>query len=293
MPMNVDEEEPSAKKRKRFDPTRCPHHQTNVRKIPKVASLAPNYALGHPPSSIVAHKLGQAKLAMGFDIETHDLVERGGGGTGRFGHPWRSKSSIFHLRIVQLGWAMGGSSQEESITERAERLVKPDGFEISKLAIKKHGITNEQARDEGIPLSQALEEFMCAAWSIHELQSTVVSHHIEFDAGVIDEELHRCSMDHWRSSWRTIATRGVCTMDPDIQEWLQRAFGKEKGIGEKMLVMNLRDSIRLFYNSSPRICDLMQKSHTAGADAEMHLLLYRALRDLALRSGSHAHAGLT
>ena len=254
-----------------------------VQKIPRVASLVPDEALHHPPSSVVAQKLGHANLAMGFDIETHDLVERGGDGTGRFGHRWRSTPSIFQLRIVQIGWVIGGCTQKESIKERAERLVKPDDFDISELAMKKHGITNERARGEGVLLTQALEEFMRVAWSIHELHGILVSHHIEFDAGVIDEELHRCGMDHWRSSWRVIATRGVCTMDPDIQEWFQHAFGKEKGAGERSLVMNLRDSIMLFYHSSPRICELVRSSHAAGADAEMHLLLYRALRDLAVR----------
>ena len=186
-----------------------------------------------PPPSHVIQKLGHASVAIGFDIETHDLAESGGAGIGRFGHPWRSNASIFRLRIVQIGWAIGDCTLGGTIRERVERLVIPDGFAVSERATKKHGITNERANGDGVQIAQALEEFMRAVWSIHELQGVVVAHHIEFDAGVLDEELHRCGLDSWRPYWHIIATGGVCTMDPDIQAWIQRTFGNDRGAGEK------------------------------------------------------------
>ena len=281
-------------KRKGFDISRCavpaPKKQC---KVPKASSLMPGYRFVCPPSADVSRKLGAASLAMGFDIETHDLVGPGGGGSGRFGHPWRSNPSIFQLRLVQIGWAIGGCAMEDPITSQEERLVKPQGFQISKMATEKHGINNEHAQENGLLLSDALEEFMQAAWQIHESGGIVVSHHIEFDAGIIDEELDRCGMQHWRLRWREIAIRGVCTMDPDIQSWMQYASGKEKEPGEKSLVMNLTRSIKLFFQHSARVQDLLMRSHTAGADAEMHLLLYRALRDLAQKEKGQAKPGLS
>ena len=133
---------------------------------------------------------------------------------------------------------------------------------------------------------------MRAAWLVHESDGIVVCHHIEFDSGVIDEELSRCGMEHWRPRWHAIATNGVCTMDPCIQEWLQYACGKEKGPGEKSLVMCLTDSVMLFYSNSARVCDLTKRAHRAGADAELHLLLYRALRDLAVKGNARALMGV-
>ena len=78
-------------------------------------------------------------------------------------------------------------------------------------------------------------------------------------------------------------------MEPDIQNWMQTACGKEKQPGEKSLVMNLTRSIKLFFPSSSRVEELLKRSHTAGADAQMHLLLYRALRNLA-KTGSFQRA---
>ena len=291
MPVPFNKEEASALKRKTFDRARCPNPRMLVKKIPKASSLIPNEPMVRPPPSHVIQKLGHASVAIGFDIETHDLAESGGAGIGRFGHPWRSNASIFRLRIVQIGWAIGDCTLGGTIRERVERLVIPDGFAVSERATKKHGITNERANGDGVQIAQALEEFMRAAWSIHELQGVVVAHHIEFDAGVLDEELHRCGLDSWRPYWHIIATGGVCTMDPDIQAWIQHTFGNDRGAGEKALVMNLRQSIMLFYNTAGSIRDLMKKAHTAGADAEMHLLLYQALRDLAAKGSEQEVVG--
>lgn len=275
-------------KRKSFDPLLCARVQNTEKRIPKASELTQAEAFACPPPEEVSRKLGNASMAMGFDIETHDLVERGGEGVGRFGHPWRSKPSIFQLHVVQIGWAIGGCAQQDPINERGERLIKPENFEISKHASEKHGISNEQAKELGAPLSEVLEEFMRTALRVHESGGIVVSHHIEFDAGVIDEELGRCGMGHWRPQWSVIAAKGVCTMDPSIQAWLQFACGNEKGPGVKSLVMKLTSSLMLFYQSSARVRDLVKNAHQAGADSEMHLLLYRALRDLAVRGNVHA-----
>ena len=121
---------------------------------------------------------------------------------------------------------------------------------------------------------------MSAAWSVHEAGGVLVSHHLEFDSGVIDEELKRCHLETWRTRWQTIASHGICTLDLDTQEWLQRAFGKPQTAGEKTLVMSLKDSIA----NDANVRRLLQKAHTAAVDAELHVMLLHALRGFAKRA---------
>ena len=61
---------------------------------------------------------------------------------------------------------------------------------------------------------------------------------------------------------------GVCTMDPDICHWVRQFIG----IGDKprSIPMRLRDLVTVLL---PRQAHLLAGSHTAGADAHMHLLI--------------------
>ena len=63
--------------------------------------------------------------------------------------------------------------------------------------------------------------------------------------------------------------------------WLHRTFGREREQGEKTLVMGLKDAVKLVLSRSPEAMALLQEHHTAGADAQMHRLLYIAFRALA------------
>ena len=249
---------------------------------PKVADLLREGPTHHEPSEEVTRKLGSHQLIAGIDLETNDFLEgKKPSCIGRFGHHCWCAPADLQYRIVQIGWVVGGSAKDDPITDRQEHLVTPCGYLISEKAAKKHGITDEIATRDGRPLADVLEQFMQAIWSLHKSGGVVVSHHLEFDAGIIDEELQRCGMDEWQSLWRTVAMQGVCTLDLSIQDWFQTACGRMKGPGEKTLVLNLKDSVMLFYSKSPLARDLLLEAHTAGADAELHLLLYQALRRLA------------
>ena len=237
------------------------------------------------PSLEITQKLGQSQLVVGIDIETNDFVDgRKPSCIGRFGHHCWCGDDDLQFRLVQIGWVTGGSAKNATIHTREEHLVLAQDFTISEKATKKHGITNELARTNGLPLEQVLEKFMQAVWSLHEAGGVVVSHHIEFDSGVIDEELRRCGMEQWRARWHTLASKGICTLDLNIQDWFQSACGRFKGPGERTLVMNLKDSVMLFYANCAHVKELVKKAHTAGADAELHVLLYQALRELAMNS---------
>ena len=273
-------------KRKGFDVTCCARPKAVPAKFPRVSTLT--QASGEPvPSEAVKHKLGATQLCMGIDVETNDFTNgRKPYCVGRFGHGCWCSGDDLEFRLVQIGWVTStcAAETEVDIQSKAERLIKPDAFTISEKATKRHEITNERAASNGLPLLEVLEEFMCEAWSLYEKGGVVVSHHLEFDAGIIDEELKRCGMESWRARWKLIASHGICTLDLDIQAWFQSAFGNLQSKGEKTLVMSLANSISLFYPKDPKIRKLLQTAHTAGADAELHIWLLHALRVLASRA---------
>ena len=75
------------------------------------------------------------------------------------------------MRIVQLGWASGPTA--------VSRIVKPDGFVVAAAAAAKHSITQDRAMQEGLPLKNALTDFINDALSCVTLGGCLVAHHIE------------------------------------------------------------------------------------------------------------------
>ena len=284
MAERTEESSAVCKKRKTFEVARCSRPQVSTAQRPRVSSLFQSERIVCPPSDEVVLKLGSARVCMGIDVETNDYVDgKKPYCVGRFGHGCWCSHADLEFRLVQIGWATSACAKNDSIHGHSERLIQLDQYIISQKATTKHGITNERVASYGLPLPQVLEEFMVAAWSLHEAGGVIVSHHLEFDSGIIDEELRRCGMEKWRAHWQVVASRGICTLDLDTQEWFQRAFGRIRSRGEKTLVLNLKDSVLLFYRTQPRIHELLKKAHTAGADAELHILLFQALRGLADR----------
>ena len=256
-----------------------PQKKPKSRHIPKVAQMVAGPA---PVPPAVLSKLAAPTLVMGFDVETNDfapgkrpLIK------GQFGHWSFCTREDFNFNIVQIGFAIGATSEGSPLEECKERLVLPEGYAISAKATDKHGITTERALREGLPMRDVLAEFMSAAIRVRDRGGRLVAHHCEFDAGVIARHLRDNGYDEWGRQWKEIATEAICTMDLDTWEWLHRTFGREREQGEKTLVMGLKDAVKLVLSRSPEAMALLQEHHTAGADAQMHRLLYIAFRTLA------------
>ena len=133
----------------------------------------------------------------------------------------------------------------------------------------------------GRPYQEALEKFMSAATRLRARGGCVVAHHLGFHAAVIDEHLKQAKFDEWRQQWKLIATEGVCTMDLDIWDWTNKHYGRERGQGEKTLVMGLKGTVDLLMPRSAEAKELWRQRPAAGADAQLHRLVYNALRGLA------------
>ena len=266
---------------------RMPEKRQVVAKIPKVHDLVSGTHIIRPSDTVVA-KIGSATLVVGVDIETHDWEGKAREMcNGRFGffhifHPDNLKQ-----RIVQIGWAIGEAAKGAPLSDQAELLIQPAGFNISPKATHKHGISNDRANSEGLPLRVALGRFMDALCLVDSLGGRLVVHHLEFDAGIIDNELENAGLHHLRPRWCEIARKGFCTMDPDVGAWVQACRGRDVQRGEDgRQALSLAKAVNLLVPKDEATQHLLQNAHTAGADAQLHRLVYIALLSLLQESGA-------
>ena len=230
-----------------------------------------------PP--VVFSKLSGEVLLIGVDIETHDWSTGRStnvtGSTGQFGHyNLCTPCDIEEPRIVQIGWAVRGSGDRKTVF--TERLVRPDGFRVSEKSTAFHGITHACAAEEGVPLPHALAELMRDALEVSRQGGRLVCHHLEFDAGIIARELSRCKMAEASKLWGDIARVGICTMDPQIGNWVKQSFNDNR---KRSKIYSLKELVRLLV---PERKDLLGKHHTAAADACMVLEVAFALHESTL-----------
>ena len=104
-------------------------------------------------------------------------------------------------RIVQLAWKVYDIDGNELSSHN--RIIKPEGFIIPPESIRIHRITNERANQEGIPLVDALKEFVqCIQDS-----KFLIAHNISFDDRVTGCEFLRAGMYNYMRD-----INHVCTM---------------------------------------------------------------------------------
>lgn len=89
-------------------------------------------------------------------------------------------------RLVQFSWLEFDENQEE--TYRHDYIIRPEGWKISEEAAAVHGITQERAQREGLPLDYVLNLF---ARSLLGRTQILVAHNIAFDRNVVLSEFLR------------------------------------------------------------------------------------------------------
>lgn len=104
-------------------------------------------------------------------------------------------------RMVQIAWHLYDESGHE--IQAKNYIIKPDGFTIPDEASKVHGITNERAFEEGVPLTKALGEFQ---ESLHKT-GVLVCHNLDFDQKIVQAEFLREKVD-----FDLFGKPGICTM---------------------------------------------------------------------------------
>jgi len=162
-------------------------------------------------------------------------------------------------------------------------VIRPSGFEISAKGAACHGITQSDALNVGVPLREALMEFMGAMQRVADSGGRVVIHHLEFDAGIIARELYNTELENFLPLWRDVARQGFCTMDPEVCGWAQACHGRVFQPHESDNIMKLGKLLELLLwgNETVQRLTASKKLHTAGGDAQAHRLVYVALRSLA------------
>ena len=109
-------------------------------------------------------------------------------------------------RIVQIAWIL--SSQEHRRIESKDFIIKPEGFTIPKESSDVHGISTEQAYEEGKDLFEVLYEF-----DQNLTKSTcLVAHNINFDEKVLGAEFIRKGFKN-----DFFEKRRLCTMQSSTQ----------------------------------------------------------------------------
>lgn len=110
---------------------------------------------------------------LGFDLETTSADPE--------------QARIVSAALVSIGEQVDGRDRD---VERWSTIVDP-GAEIPQEAIDVHGITNERARQEGVPPGDALAHIVRTLTAMAKLRTPVVIMNARYDLTVTDRELRR------------------------------------------------------------------------------------------------------
>jgi DNA polymerase III epsilon subunit-like protein len=250
--------------KRKFQMSSCAQTRKCVEIIPKAKDIVEGGGWCKPPSKVLEQIQNESTWFIGVDIETHDWETTRGnkGHIGKFGFYNLCKPIDLEARIVQLGWSFGPPGEDATIKEF---MVYPEGFKVSEKATKYHGISNDQATEKGKHLEEVLSEFMDdARYVIDENHGTLVCHHMEFDAGIIANEMHRCGLLESMKEFENYAFHGLCTMNPAIGRWLMQCHGQDVGPSTSMNVLSLKKIVEF---TLPNDKHLLEKHHSAGVDS--------------------------
>lgn len=104
-------------------------------------------------------------------------------------------------RLVQLAWL--NFDKDGCKISGSDYIIKPEGFTIPLDASNVHGISNDRALSEGVPLLKVLNDFQY----IITQSSYLVAHNMSFDEKIVGAEFLRKNMPD------IIATKNrICTM---------------------------------------------------------------------------------
>lgn len=161
-------------------------------------------------------------------------------------------------RLVQLAWA---EIIEDQIVSRYATLIRPSNYLIPPDAVRVHGINEEQARETGVPIAVALDDFETSC----EGAEAIIAHNLNFDLGVLQSEAIRLDRKI------EFPPRRVCTVYLGRQ-YLVREKGMKRG-GYPTLSC-LYETLFGFGFSSP---------HQADNDVTACFHIYRKLTRLGYR----------
>jgi DNA polymerase III epsilon subunit-like protein len=135
-------------------------------------------------------------------------------------------------RLVQLAWIL--TDEESNRIHTGNLIVKPDGFMIPADAANVHGITTQKAKEEGVPLVEAIEQFKADL----DVATYIIGHNIEFDKKIVGAEMIRLGMKDELENKKSYCTMQssieLCKISgiygykyPKLQELYKKLFGED------------------------------------------------------------------
>ena len=123
-------------------------------------------------------------------------------------HPYYQLEYYDKSRMVELGYIVYDANNVK--IKEYNKLIKPNNFEINNSNI--HGITNEQAINEGIDINEALLELE------EDLKhaDTLIAHNINFDINIILSEASRAKHSKLVESLHTKVKKCTFKISQDI-----------------------------------------------------------------------------
>jgi DNA polymerase III epsilon subunit-like protein len=166
-------------------------------------------------------------------------------------------------RLVQIAWILTDTTGGQ--VETFEAIVKPSGFRIPEEATKLHGISTDQALQEGMELAKALLRFTQLLRQSDPKVKLVVGHNISFDKKILQAEFCRLGWPDFLADRDT-----VCTMQKSTQHCkLPKANGQN---GYKW--PKLQELHKKLFDSE------FSEAHNAGSDIQATARCFFELRRL-------------
>lgn len=100
-------------------------------------------------------------------------------------YPPRETEYYDTSRIVELGYIIYNENHEK--IKEVDKLVIPVNFTIPEEVVKVHGITNENARENGIKIEEVLNIFEEDLKDV----KVIIAHNLNFDYNVVISECYR------------------------------------------------------------------------------------------------------
>ncbi len=168
--------------------------------------------------------------------------------------------------MVQLAAKLVNVDTREVLSSM-DVIIKPDGWTIPDDVIAIHGITNERAAAEGIPESEAVDQFLAMVEKMG-YGGEVIGHNISFDQRIVRIAIKRyldplaeegdvLPSDQWKDR------KSFCTM------WKSRSLVKLPGNKLPKLI----EAYQHFTGKA------MEGAHSAGGDVDGCLAVFFGIKD--------------
>lgn len=173
-------------------------------------------------------------------------------------------SSIENPRLVQLAY-IGYNYFKEKIIE-GDFKIKPDRFEIPVSASKIHGISTEDARQNGVDLFIALKNLQ----QVLENTDLIIGHNIDFDIRILRDEFNRIKLE---TSLSKIKLKCTESYGREYLEELRKRVVVDYDEEDLDYPISLKNLYNLLYKKD------FNKTHNAYNDAKATFECFEAIND--------------